>query len=95
MAEVTNGLRTWGDGDRCAECCTGDRCDDPTHVDRAHCPYCKSTGYALWTIKGRDAYAARQIAIGRTNGEVLEDLNRMGYPYPSGVGALQEGRRNG
>ena len=24
----------------CAECCNGDRCDDPTHYSRENCPYC-------------------------------------------------------
>lgn len=30
----------------CAECCNGDRCDDPTHYSRENCPYCKGTGLA-------------------------------------------------
>lgn len=49
-------LRTWGEGKRCAECCNGDRCDDPTHFDRSRCPHCKSTGWALWTEAGREDY---------------------------------------
>jgi hypothetical protein len=28
----------------CNECCNGDRCDDPTHLDRRKCPYCKGRG---------------------------------------------------
>lgn len=51
-------LRTWGEGTRCDECCTGDRCDDPTHRSREHCPHCKGTGWALWTAAGRRDYAA-------------------------------------
>lgn len=51
-------LRTWDDGKRCDECCTGDRCDDPKHVDRSRCPHCKGTGWALWTDAGRRDYAA-------------------------------------
>lgn len=31
-------------GNRCAECCNGDRCDDPTHYDRENCPCCLGTG---------------------------------------------------
>lgn len=50
------GERTWDDGKRCAECCNGDRCDDPTHYDRANCPHCMSTGWALWTEAGREDY---------------------------------------
>lgn len=49
-------LRTWDDGKRCAECCNGDRCDDPTHHDRQHCPHCKGTGHAIWTEAGRADY---------------------------------------
>lgn len=51
-------LRTWNDDKRCAECCNGDRCDDPTHYDRNKCPHCKGTGWALWTEAGRTDYAA-------------------------------------
>lgn len=28
----------------CAECCNGDRCDDPSHFDRQSCPFCLGTG---------------------------------------------------
>lgn len=49
-------LRTWNSGRRCGECCNGDRCDDPTHYTRAHCPHCKGTGWALWTDAGRTDY---------------------------------------
>lgn len=28
----------------CAECCNGDRCDDPTHFSRGSCPFCLGTG---------------------------------------------------
>lgn len=31
----------------CAECCNGDRCDDPTHHDRENCPYCLGSGIPL------------------------------------------------
>lgn len=48
--------RTWDNDKRCAECCNGDRCDDPTHHDRRNCPYCKGTGRALWTKVGRADY---------------------------------------
>ena len=50
------GTRTWGNGERCAECCNGDRCDDPTHYDRDKCPHCLGTGYALWTTEGMAAF---------------------------------------
>lgn len=49
-------LRTWANGSRCAECCLGDRCDDPTHYDRARCPHCMGTGWAIWTETGREYY---------------------------------------
>ena len=42
------GWRTWDEGKRCNHCCNGDRCDDPTHLDRGDCPYCLGTGRALW-----------------------------------------------
>jgi hypothetical protein len=51
-------LRTWDDGRRCDECCTGDRCDDPTHAVRSRCQHCGGTGWALWTTAGRRDYAA-------------------------------------
>lgn len=50
--------RTWADGTRCASCCNGDHCDDPSHYDRQHCPHCKGTGWALWTAAGRDDFIA-------------------------------------
>lgn len=28
----------------CAECCNGDRCDDPSHYSRESCPYCLGSG---------------------------------------------------
>ena len=50
------GWRTWGETKtRCAHCCNGDRCDDPSHYDRTSrpgCPHCLNTGYALWTEAG-------------------------------------------
>ena len=51
--------RTWDEGRRCDECCTGDRCDDPDHHERRSCPYCYGTGWAIWTAEGRDDYIAR------------------------------------
>jgi hypothetical protein len=78
--------RTHDNDSRCAECCNGDRCDDRTHFHRPTCPYCKGTGCALWTIKGRDLYAAQRLARGATNGQVLDELTRFGYPYPSTPG---------
>lgn len=53
----TPGQRTWDDDKRCAECCTGDRCDDPTHIARSNCPHCMGTGWALWTEAGRADYS--------------------------------------
>lgn len=49
-------MRTWDKERRCGECCNGDRCDDNTHFDRSRCPYCKATGWALWTQAGREDY---------------------------------------
>jgi hypothetical protein len=51
-------LRTWANGKRCAECCLGDRCNDPTHHYRLQCPHCKGTGWALWTRAGLEDYVA-------------------------------------
>lgn len=42
----------------CSHCCNGDRCDDPTHFDRRHCPYCRGTGEATpfdWVIVGGES----------------------------------------
>lgn len=76
-------LRTHGfNGDRCDECCNGDRCDDRTHFYRPNCPHCKGTGCALWTVKGRDLYAAQRLARGATNGQVLAELAAHGYGVP-------------
>ncbi len=61
--EPIPGWRTWGDGARCAHCCNGDRCDDPTHYDRTSkrgCPHCLSTGFALWTEAGRAEHEANE-----------------------------------
>ena len=59
--EPKPGTRTWDEGKRCAECCNGDGCDDPSHYDRTNkrygCPHCLNTGWALWTKKGQDDYA--------------------------------------
>lgn len=49
--------RTWNDGKRCDECCTGDRCDDPTHVSRENCRHCFGTSWAIWTEAGRADFA--------------------------------------
>ena len=34
----------------CGECCSGDRCDDPTHFDRASCQYCLGSGTNATTV---------------------------------------------
>lgn len=42
----------------CNHCCNGDRCDDPTHIDRRVCPYCRGTGDATtvdWVIAGGES----------------------------------------
>ncbi len=42
----------------CAHCCNGDRCDDPTHLERRRCPYCRGTGSARvldWVIVGGES----------------------------------------
>lgn len=42
----------------CDHCCNGDRCDDATHRDRRHCPYCRGTGSARkldWVIVGGES----------------------------------------
>lgn len=54
--------RTWDGGKRCAECCNGDRCDDPSHFDRKDCPHCKGTGWALWTAEGLAEHHRRRDA---------------------------------
>lgn len=54
--------RTWGrrsDGVwGCDSCCNGDRCDDPTHVDRKRCRACGGTGAVKrvdWVIVGGES----------------------------------------
>lgn len=42
----------------CNHCCNGDRCDDPTHGDRARCKFCRGTGAAIkldWVIVGSES----------------------------------------
>jgi hypothetical protein len=46
-ADKDSGGRTFVRSDGsigCAECCNGDRCDDPTHRDRENCTYCLGSG---------------------------------------------------
>jgi protein gp37 len=54
--------KTWGprsDGrPGCDHCCTGDRCDEPSHLERQKCPYCRGTGDATtvdWVIVGGES----------------------------------------
>jgi hypothetical protein len=71
-------LRTWDDGKRCAECCNGDRCDDPTHFDRQSCPHCKGTGWALWSEAGREDYVKYLMGWGRqTEQQARESLEKL------------------
>lgn len=51
--------RTWNEGWRCAECCTGDRCDDPSHYDRPKCPHCHGTGSAIWNMYSKEDEAKK------------------------------------
>lgn len=67
--QQTQALRTWGDGTRCDECCNGDRCDDTSHYERAHCPHCKGTGWALWTPAGRADFLAHMKRMGLSEEE--------------------------
>lgn len=48
--------KTWAPG-CCNHCCNGDRCDDPSHHDRAHCPHCHGTGGQpiKWVIVGGES----------------------------------------
>lgn len=48
--------KTWAPG-RCNHCCNGDRCDDPSHYDRAYCPHCHGTGGQpiKWVIAGGES----------------------------------------
>ena len=39
----------------CAECCNGDRCDDPNHYDRDSCPFCLGTGTNATQQQGNPA----------------------------------------
>lgn len=70
-------LRTWNDNKRCAECCNGDRCDDPTHHDRANCPHCKGTGWALWTEAGRTDFVDYLVRRGLDQYEAQQRLNAV------------------
>jgi protein gp37 len=54
--------RTWGrnsDGSwGCNTCCNGDRCDDPSHVDRSRCGVCHGSGVVAsidWVIVGGES----------------------------------------
>lgn len=39
----------------CAECCFGDRCDDPSHYSRDSCPFCLGTGTNATTkVEGKE-----------------------------------------
>lgn len=67
-------LRTWSNGKRCAECCNGDRCDDPTHYDRTKCPHCKGTGWALWTEAGLADYRLYRQQGGATDEQIEKTL---------------------
>lgn len=69
-------LRTWDEGKRCAECCNGDRCDDPTHFDRRKCPHCKGTGWALWSEEGRSDYTAYLCRAGKSKEQSEEIIER-------------------
>lgn len=74
-------LRTWDDGKRCAECCNGDRCDDPTHYDRRLCPHCKGTGHAIWTYAGRADYVALMMKHrGMSEAEAQDALAKVSAP---------------
>jgi hypothetical protein len=42
-------------GPMCAECCNGDRCDDPSHFSRSSCPFCLGTGRNSTTKAALDA----------------------------------------
>ena len=66
--------RTWNDGWRCAECCTGDRCDDPSHYDRAKCPHCHGTGSAIWNMYNKENDAK---ALKRQRDELAEALREV------------------
>jgi len=71
-------LKTWAEGKRCNECCNGDRCDDPTHHSRQHCPHCKGTGWALWTEVGRVDYLKYlQGWRGMTEPEAFDALAKL------------------
>lgn len=72
------GSRTWHDGRRCAECCNGDRCDDPTHKDRQFCPHCMRTGFALWTEAGRADFMKYLIeSRGQTEAAASAELESL------------------
>lgn len=71
-------LRTRGDGKHCGECCSGDRCDDSTHFDRAQCPHCKGTSWALWTAEGRADYAKYlQVYRGMSEAEATARIDGL------------------
>lgn len=77
--------RTWDADKRCGECCNGDRCDDPTHVDRQNCRACKGTGWALWTAAGRRDYAAYLLG-GNTSDKRAAILAAVDGVIPSAGG---------
>lgn len=71
-------LRTWNDNRRCAECCNGDRCDNPTHYERRFCPHCKGTGWAIWTEEGQVDYLKYLTERGLTEDQARADLAAKG-----------------
>jgi len=71
-AKAKPGKRVWGKGDRCAECCNGDRCDDASHYSRDKCPHCLGTGWSLWTESGMAEY---KTMLKRRSAAIGEQLN--------------------
>lgn len=72
--------RSTGD-DSCAECCNGDRCDDPTHYDRDSCPFCLGSGTPADPTR-TDLYTRAEFErdqLGQT-GKDLADAARSDRP---------------
>jgi hypothetical protein len=59
----------------CDECCNGDRCDDPTHYNRASCPFCLGTGEPVVLTRNPSQMSPDSSASGAT--EELLEANRL------------------
>lgn len=68
----------------CDHCCNGDRCDDPTHLDRRKCPYCHGTGYARkpdWVIVGGETGSKARPMHPDWARDIRDQCQEAGVPF--------------